>query len=111
MFFKQAKRYGNLKSEHNRELVVAVVGLGYVGLPLCIELAKHWRVIGYDINKSRVTELADGVDATAEVSRGAIMNAHNLSFSSDRDSISCRCLYYHRSNAGRRIKYTRLIAS
>ncbi|SJZ74392.1 nucleotide sugar dehydrogenase [Sediminibacterium ginsengisoli] len=45
---------------------IAVIGLGYVGLPLAIEFAKKYAVIGFDINKSRVGELSNGVDKTNE---------------------------------------------
>ena len=45
---------------------IAVIGLGYVGLPLAIEFAKHFEVIGFDINKERVNELAQGLDKTQE---------------------------------------------
>lgn len=46
---------------------IAVIGLGYVGLPLALEFAKKYPVIGYDINKARVTELMGGKDHTLEV--------------------------------------------
>lgn len=46
---------------------IAVIGLGYVGLPLAVEFAKHFPVIGFDINTQRVTELQSGVDNTLEV--------------------------------------------
>lgn len=46
---------------------IAVVGLGYVGAPLAIQLAKHFDVIGYDINTSRVNELSCGADSTHEL--------------------------------------------
>ncbi|MBQ7607886.1 MAG: nucleotide sugar dehydrogenase [Desulfovibrionaceae bacterium] len=51
-----------------KEKSVAVVGLGYVGLPLAIELAKHFDVIGFDIKEKRVAELRAGHDNTNEVS-------------------------------------------
>src|SRR5690606_13904624 len=45
---------------------VAVVGQGYVGLPLAIELALHFPVVGFDIDEERVAELAQGIDHTQE---------------------------------------------
>ncbi len=51
-----------------RKKSVAVVGLGYVGLPLAVELAKHFDVIGFDIKKERVAQLRSGHDNTNEVS-------------------------------------------
>jgi UDP-N-acetyl-D-galactosamine dehydrogenase len=47
---------------------VAVIGLGYVGLPLAVEFGKNYQTIGFDINKERVTELSNGNDITCEVS-------------------------------------------
>jgi len=46
---------------------VAVVGLGYVGLPLAVALSRHFPVIGFDISQKRVDELAKGADRTGEV--------------------------------------------
>jgi UDP-N-acetyl-D-galactosamine dehydrogenase len=48
--------------------LIAVVGLGYVGLPLAVALAKHFRVLGYDLSERRVAELKRGLDRTNEVS-------------------------------------------
>lgn len=47
---------------------ICVIGLGYVGLPLAVEFAKKFTVIGFDINRARVDELKDGIDRTLEVS-------------------------------------------
>jgi len=47
---------------------IAIIGLGYVGLPLAVEFAKKYKVIGFDINNSRVDELKTGNDHTLEVS-------------------------------------------
>ena len=46
---------------------IAVIGLGYVGLPLATEFAKKYKVIGFDINKSRIKELKNGKDKTGEI--------------------------------------------
>ena len=46
---------------------IAVVGLGYVGLPLAVHLARHFKVVGYDLNQDRIKELAAGEDRTLEV--------------------------------------------
>ena len=45
-----------------KDLKLAVIGLGYVGLPLVMAFAKYRKVIGYDVNKKRVEELKSGVD-------------------------------------------------
>ncbi len=47
--------------------LIAVIGLGYVGLPLAAEFAKKYPVVGFDINKNRVEELRNGVDHTLEI--------------------------------------------
>ena len=46
---------------------IAIIGLGYVGLPLAVEFGKFFNTIGFDINKSRVNELISGKDRTLEV--------------------------------------------
>lgn len=61
---------------------IAVVGLGYVGLPLAVEFGKYRPVIGYDINQRRVAELREGRDHTIEVSEADLVAA-DLTFSSD----------------------------
>ncbi|MGH7015088.1 MAG: nucleotide sugar dehydrogenase [Stellaceae bacterium] len=51
-----------------RDASIAVIGLGYVGLPLAVALARHFRTIGFDIDPARVVELRTGHDRTAELS-------------------------------------------
>ncbi len=51
----------------SKETLVAVVGLGYVGLPLAVALGRHFRVLGFDISEKRIEELRTGYDRTAEV--------------------------------------------
>ena len=46
---------------------LALVGLGYVGMPIAVEFAKHVKVIGFDINETRVNEYRNGIDSTNEV--------------------------------------------
>lgn len=58
-----------------RKRPLAVVGLGYVGLPLAVALSKHMDVIGFDINAGRVAELASGHDRTREVDDAALAAA------------------------------------
>ena len=43
---------------------LALVGLGYVGMPIAVEFAKHVKVIGFDINEKRVNEYKNGIDST-----------------------------------------------
>ncbi len=61
---------------------VAVIGLGYVGLPLAVEFAKKRDVLGFDINAKRVQELRDGIDFTLEVSAEELKEASYLNYSS-----------------------------
>jgi UDP-N-acetyl-D-galactosamine dehydrogenase len=56
-----------LESLFNRESSVAVLGLGYVGLPLAVNFSKHFKVIGFDISEKRIRELRAGSDRTGEV--------------------------------------------
>ena len=62
---------------------IAVVGLGYVGLPLAVEFGKDRPVIGFDINERRVAELRNGHDSTLEVDETALKQASGLVFESD----------------------------
>lgn len=73
---------------------IAVIGLGYVGLPLAIEFAKKYPVTGFDINKERIKQLQNGVDTTLETSPAEIKavlshqkNKTGLSFSSNVHAI------------------------
>lgn len=59
---------------------LAVVGLGYVGLPLAVEFGRKRAVIGFDINQRRVEELQAGHDATLEVERELLVQAQGLQF-------------------------------
>lgn len=60
---------------------LALVGLGYVGMPIAVEFAKHVPVIGFDINEKRVNEYANGIDATNEV--GDVIKNTTVDFTSD----------------------------
>ena len=70
---------------------VAVIGLGYVGLPLAVEFGKNYQTIGFDINKERVTELSNGNDVTCEVSTKdlkEVLQNGNLSISSNINDLT-----------------------
>jgi UDP-N-acetyl-D-galactosamine dehydrogenase len=62
---------------------IAVIGLGYVGLPLAVEFGKKFPVIGFDIKHDRIAELRQGCDATFEVDPEEFGQAEHLSFSCD----------------------------
>lgn len=67
------------------DLNLAVVGLGYVGLPLAVEFGKRRSVIGFDINQRRIDELKAGHDATLEVSAEELQSATHIAFTADRE--------------------------
>ena len=60
---------------------LALVGLGYVGMPIAVEFAKHIKVIGFDINEQRVNEYKNGIDATNEV--GPAIKNTTVDFTAD----------------------------
>ncbi len=72
-----------LEQLENKKACIAVVGLGYVGLPLAIQLAKHFSVLGFDIQQQRILDLCNGHDSTHEVSSGDL-KATSIKFSSDK---------------------------
>lgn len=68
--------------------VVAVVGLGYVGLPLAVEFGKKYKTFGYDLSEQKVHSLRQGIDLTGEISTDDIKKAVNLKFSLDPKCLS-----------------------
>ncbi len=62
---------------------IAIVGLGYVGLPLAVEFGKTRVVVGFDVKLSRIDELRQGLDRTLEVDSSELAAAVNLTFTSD----------------------------
>ena len=78
---------------------IAIIGLGYVGLPLAIEFGKKYPVLGYDINKNRVEELKSGRDSTQEADIESMLCAMNslnekgLSFSSNEEDLKTCDIY------------------
>ena len=71
-----------------QDVRVAVVGLGYVGLPLAVEFGKHFDTVGFDINDERVAELAAGHDATLEVSAEELGEVERLSYTADAGQLA-----------------------
>jgi UDP-N-acetyl-D-galactosamine dehydrogenase len=69
---------------------IAIIGLGYVGLPLAVEFGKKYSTLGFDINLSRINELKHGIDRTLESNTEEIKSATKLQFSSEvKDLTSC----------------------
>ena len=69
-----------------KDPVITVVGLGYVGLPLAVALARRFEVMGYDIDERRLAELREGRDRTGELSRGELLDSR-LEYVSDREAL------------------------
>lgn len=67
---------------------IAIIGLGYVGLPLAVEFGKKYITIGFDINTERILELESGNDKTLEVSREDLLSSELLSFTNKPDILS-----------------------
>lgn len=67
---------------------LAVIGLGYVGLPLAVEFGKKREVLGFDINPRRIAELNAGVDHTLEVESAELKEASLLRYSSEADELA-----------------------
>lgn len=66
---------------------IAIIGLGYVGLPLAVEFGKKRRVVGFDLNKSRIDELISGIDSTLETTSKELREATHLTYTPDLSDI------------------------
>ncbi|MGM9512487.1 nucleotide sugar dehydrogenase [Larkinella sp. GY13] len=72
---------------------IAIVGLGYVGLPLALEFGKQYDVVGYDIDERRIDELHGGYDRTRETDETTLRQTNRLRFSSHLDDIAGCTVY------------------
>ena len=72
---------------------IAIFGLGYVGLPLAVELGKKFDTIGYDINFKRIKDLNKGLDSTKEFSKKYIKSSKNLSITSQINKLADRSIF------------------
>ena len=70
-----------------RKKTMAVIGLGYVGLPLAVEFGKVRPVIGFDVRQERVSELRSGIDRTREVDPEELVAAHYLTYTTALDEL------------------------
>ena len=66
---------------------IGIIGLGYVGLPLAVYLARHFPVLGFDIDRERVAELSRGLDRTREVTEEEFAQAAHISYAADVESL------------------------
>ena len=73
-----------------KNVQLAIIGLGYVGLPLAVEFSKKFSVLGFDVNKTRINELRSGRDSTLEISEEVLKKATNLHYTNSADDLkSC----------------------
>ena len=72
---------------------IAIIGQGYVGLPLAIEFGKKHQTIGFDINIDRIEDLKNGIDHTNEATPEQLRSAQELTFSSDINDIKASTIY------------------
>ncbi|MCF7981148.1 MAG: Vi polysaccharide biosynthesis UDP-N-acetylglucosamine C-6 dehydrogenase TviB [Pseudomonadales bacterium] len=75
------------------ESTIAVIGLGYVGLPLAIEFGKRYKTLGFDVNSARISELKKGIDSTLEVDSNDFASAKMLTFSDNLETLR-ECNFY-----------------
>jgi UDP-N-acetyl-D-galactosamine dehydrogenase len=74
------------------DIRLAIIGLGYVGLPLAVEFGKQRAVVGFDINAKRVDELQRGVDSTLETEPSELRAATQLRYTTAQEELaSCNC--------------------
>jgi UDP-N-acetyl-D-glucosamine/UDP-N-acetyl-D-galactosamine dehydrogenase len=66
---------------------IAIIGLGYVGLPLAVEFGKKRTIIGFDINQSRINELKNGIDSTLETTTEELKDAVHLSYTTNLEDV------------------------
>ncbi len=67
---------------------IAIIGLGYVGLPLAVAFSTKFPTLGYDVKQERIAELRQGIDSTREVSRDELQRAENLHFSDNPEDLN-----------------------
>jgi UDP-N-acetyl-D-galactosamine dehydrogenase len=77
----------NKKTDYLNDIKLAIIGLGYVGLPLAVEFGKTRNVIGYDIDVTRIENLKKGIDSTLEISKDELQESGGLTFSCNSEAI------------------------
>jgi len=76
------------KISQPENIKIAIIGLGYVGLPLAVEFGKKYSVLGFDINQTRIDELNNGYDRTQEMTSEELKSLQHLSFSTDEKQLN-----------------------
>jgi UDP-N-acetyl-D-galactosamine dehydrogenase len=77
-----------MKKLENNNVVIGIIGMGYVGLPLAVEFGKKYSTIGFDINIDRIKELKSGKDSTLEVEPEELRNTKKLQYTSELKQIA-----------------------
>ena len=72
---------------------IVVIGLGYVGLPLAVKFGEKYNTLGYDINKTRISELKNNIDSTKELTKSEIEGSHLIKFTDNEKDISVGDIY------------------
>jgi UDP-N-acetyl-D-galactosamine dehydrogenase len=81
-----------MKMINLQDVKLAIIGLGYVGLPLAIEFGKKIEVIAFDINSKRIEDLKKGLDSTLETNSDELLAASFLTFTTEsKDLVDCNC--------------------
>ncbi|MGY6631649.1 MAG: nucleotide sugar dehydrogenase [Wenzhouxiangella sp.] len=82
-----------IKDLEQGEAAIAVIGLGYVGLPLAVHFGQHFRTIGFDIKADRIADLKRGHDSTLEVDAEELASASHLSLTDQPDELAAARVY------------------
>jgi UDP-N-acetyl-D-galactosamine dehydrogenase len=77
----------------NKQKIISVIGLGYVGLPLAVEFGKHRATLGFDINQTRIQELQNGQDHTLECSSEELQSSAHLRYSANAADLRAAQIY------------------
>jgi UDP-N-acetyl-D-galactosamine dehydrogenase len=72
---------------------IAVIGQGYVGLPLAVEFGKHYPTLGFDVNATRIDQLGNGIDLTQEMSAEQLKGSAHLKFSANTEDLAQANVY------------------
>ena len=81
-----------MTADFSKKTPIAVIGLGYVGLPLAVALARHFLTIGYDVDQDRISELRDGHERTGEIASSDLV-ASRLTVTGHSGDIAAADIY------------------
>lgn len=77
---------------HKHNIKIAIIGLGYVGLPLAVEFGRYRTVVGFDINQKRIDQLKSANDFTLETTKDELLAAKHLNYTNNADDLqACNC--------------------